>query len=233
MAHRPGRRRRGSGALSLSTDPCKTAILISGSGTNLQSFIDHVAMGRVSLELTVVFSNQSNAHGLQRAKNAGIATSCIQHDGYDDRESFDRDVAAALDEHEPELIILAGFMRILSPWFVAHYQGRVLNIHPALLPKYVGLDTHQRVLDAGESWHGSSVHFVTENLDGGPVILQGKLAVNASETASELRARVQALEHQIYPQAADWFAQGRLEYRDGAAWLDGKRLDEPVIRDFK
>lgn len=190
-------------------------------------------MGRVSLELTVVFSNQSNAHGLQRAKNAGIATSCIQHDGYDDRESFDRDVAAALDEHEPELIILAGFMRILSPWFVAHYQGRVLNIHPALLPKYAGLDTHQRVLDAGESWHGSSVHFVTENLDGGPVILQGKLAVNARETASELRARVQAVEHQIYPQAANWFAQGRLEFKDKRAWLDGKRLDEPVIRDFK
>ncbi len=190
-------------------------------------------MGRIALELTVVFSNQADAYGLERAKNAGIATSCFPHDDYDDRESFDRDVAAALDEHGPELIILAGFMRILSPWFVAHYQGRVLNIHPALLPKYPGLDTHQRVLNAGESWHGSSVHFVTENLDGGPVILQGKLAVNTKETASELRARVQALEHQIYPQAADWFAQGRLEYRDGVAWLDGKRLDEPVVHEFK
>lgn len=233
MAHRSGRRRRGSGELSLSTGPCKTAILISGSGSNLQSFIDHVATGSVTLELAVVFSNRPDAFGLERAKNAGIATSCIQHDDYDDRESFDRDVAAALDQHEPELIVLAGFMRVLSPWFIAHYEGRVLNIHPALLPAYPGLDTHQRVLDAGESWHGSSVHFVTAALDGGPVILQGKLAVGADDTADELRARVQAVEHQIYPQAANWFAQARLEYRDGSAWLDGARLDEPVVRDFK
>jgi len=224
----------------LSTDPCKTAILISGSGTNLQSFIDQVASGQLALELAVVFSklavvfsNQADAYGLERAKSAGIATSCIPHNDYDDRESYDQDVAATLDEHGPKLIVLAGFMRILSPWFIAHYEGRVLNIHPALLPKYPGLDTHQRVLDAGESWHGSSVHFVTEKLDGGPVILQGKLAVSADDTADKLRARVQAVEHQIYPQAADWFGQGRLELRDGAAWLDGARLDEPVIRDFK
>ena len=187
----------------------------------------------MELDLAVVFSNRPDAYGLERAKNAGIATACIEHGSYGDRESFDRAVAAKLDEYRPELLILAGFMRILSPWFVGHYAGRVLNIHPALLPAYPGLDTHQRVLDAGETWHGSSVHFVTEELDGGPVILQGKLAVDPAETADELCARVQAVEHEIYPEAANWFGQGRVKLRDGAAWLDGERLDNPVVHEFK
>lgn len=216
----------------MSDRPRKTAILISGSGSNLQSFIDQVAAGTIDLELCIVFSNQPDAYGLQRARAAGIPTECLEHGNYPDRETFDRAVAAVLDSYDPDLIVLAGFMRILSPWFVQHYAGRVLNIHPALLPAYPGLDTHQRVLDAGEQWHGSTVHFVTEELDGGPRILQGRLAVDSGETAEELCARVQALEHQIYPQAADWFGQGRLESRDGAAWLDGERLDEPVVRDF-
>jgi phosphoribosylglycinamide formyltransferase-1 len=217
----------------LSTSLCKTAILISGSGTNLQAFIDRVAAERVELDLVVVFSNRPDAYGLERAKDAGIATACVEHGDYGDRESFDRAVAAKLDEYRPELLILAGFMRILSPWFVGHYAGRVLNIHPALLPAYPGLDTHQRVLDAGETWHGSSVHFVTGELDAGPVILQGKLAVDPHETADELCARVQAVEHQIYPEAANWFGQGRVKLRDGAAWLDGKRLENPVVMDFQ
>ena len=216
----------------MSDRPRKTAILISGSGSNLQSFIDQVAAGTIDLELCIVFSNQPDAYGLQRARAAGIPTECLEHGNYPDRETFDRAVAAVLDSYDPDLIVLAGFMRILSPWFVQHYAGRVLNIHPALLPAYPGLDTHQRVLDAGEQWHGSTVHFVTKELDGGPRILQGRLAVDSGETAEELCARVQALEHQIYPQAADWFGQGRLESRDGAAWLDGERLDEPVVRDF-
>lgn len=217
----------------MSTSLCKTAILISGSGTNLQAFIDRVAAERVELDLVVVFSNRPDAYGLERAKDAGIATACVEHGDYGDRESFDRAVAAKLDEYRPELLILAGFMRILSPWFVGHYAGRVLNIHPALLPAYPGLDTHQRVLDAGETWHGSSVHFVTGELDAGPVILQGKLAVDPHETADELCARVQAVEHQIYPEAANWFGQGRVKLRDGAAWLDGKRLENPVVMDFQ
>ncbi len=123
-------------------------------------------------------------------------------------------------------------MRILSPWFVRHYEGRILNIHPALLPAYPGLDTHQRVLDAGDTWHGSTVHFVTEELDGGPRILQGRLRVDPNETADALCARVQSLEHSIYPEAADWFAHGRLDYREHVAWLDGKKLDTPVVQDF-
>jgi phosphoribosylglycinamide formyltransferase-1 len=211
---------------------CRTAILVSGSGTNLQSFIDKAAGGEVDLELCLVFSNRPNAYGLTRAEDAGIPTACIEHGGFGSREAFDRAVAQLLDQYAPELLVLAGFMRILSPWFVHHYEGRVLNIHPALLPAYPGLDTHQRVLDAGDKWHGSTVHFVTEELDGGPRILQGRLAVAPGETADELCARVQALEHQIYPEAANWFGQGRLEMRDGKAWLDGKPLDEPVVTDF-
>jgi phosphoribosylglycinamide formyltransferase-1 len=211
---------------------CKTAVLISGSGSNLQSFIDRASSGDIDLDLSVVFSNRPDAYGLVRAKNVGIATACIEHSLYSDRENFDRAVAAALDQWQPNLLVLAGFMRILSPWFVAHYAGRVLNIHPALLPAYPGLDTHQRVLDAGERWHGSTVHFVTEELDGGPRVLQGRLPVDANETAEELCARVQAVEHQIYPEAANWFGQDRLEFRDGAAWLDGVLLENPVVSDF-
>ena len=211
---------------------CKTVVLISGSGTNLQAFIDAASSGDIDLDLCLVFSNRPDAFGLQRARAAGIPTACIQHGDFADRESFDRAVAARLDEVGPELLILAGFMRILSPWFVHHYAGRILNIHPALLPAYPGLDTHQRVLDAGEQWHGSTVHFVTEELDGGPRILQGRLAVNPNETADELCARVQAVEHRIYPEAANWFGEGRLAFRADAAWLDGKQLEEPVVSNF-
>jgi len=216
----------------LSKSHCRTAVLISGSGSNLQSFIDKAAQSEIDLDLSVVFSNRPDAYGLARAKTAGIATECLDHRDYADRETFDRAVAGVLDTYQPDLIVLAGFMRILSPWFVRHYEGRILNIHPALLPAYPGLDTHQRVLDAGEKWHGSTVPFVTEELDGGPRILQGKLAVNSNETADELCARVQAIEHQIYPQAANWFGQGRLQFRSGQTLFDGKPLDEPVVRDF-
>jgi len=216
----------------LSSKSCNTAILISGSGTNLQSFIDDVASGELELSLSIVFTNRANAYGLTRARDAGIATACIEHRDYADRQSFDRAVAQTLDKAEPELILLAGYMRILSPWFVNHYAGRILNIHPALLPAFPGLDTHQRVLDADDTWHGSTVHFVTDELDAGPRILQGRLAVDADESADELATRVQVIEHQIYPQAASWFANGRLAYHDGAAWLDGERLDEPIVMDF-
>ena len=215
----------------MSQSRCRTAVLISGSGSNLQSFIDKAAQGEIDLDLCVVFSNKPDAYGLARAKTAGIATECLEHGSFVDRETFDRAVASVLDTYEPNLIVLAGFMRILSPWFVQHYEGRILNIHPALLPAYPGLDTHQRVLDAGEEWHGSTVHFVTEELDGGPRILQGRLAVGSNETADELRTRVQAVEHQIYPQAANWFGQGRLQLRGGQTLFDGKPLDEPVIED--
>lgn len=216
----------------MSNERCKTAILISGSGSNLQSFIDRATSGDIDLDLTVVFSNKPDAYGLTRARTAGIATACVEQGNYPDRESFDRAVAANLQQHQPDLLILAGFMRILSPWFVKHFEGRILNIHPALLPAYPGLNTHQRVLDAGEQWHGSTVHFVTDELDGGPPIMQGRLKVVAQESADELCARVQTIEHRIYPQVANWFGQGRLQFKAGDAWLDDKRLVQPVVSDF-
>ena len=213
--------------------PCRTAILISGSGTNLQAFIDAVAAGNLDLELCVVFSNKPDAFGLERAAKAGIPTACIEHDDYSDRESFDRAVITELDRFEPELLILAGFMRILSAGFVERYEGKILNIHPALLPKYPGLNTHQRALDAGDEWHGSTVHFVTEELDGGPRILQGRLRTNPSETADELQTRVQSVEHRIYPEAAGLVGSGRVVFRDGAAVIDGNVAADPIVRSYK
>jgi len=211
---------------------CRTAILISGSGTNLQAFIDAVAEGNLDLDLCVVFSNRPDAFGLERADKAGIPTACIRHGDFPDRESFDRAVSKELDRWNPELLILAGFMRILSPAFVEHYEGRILNIHPALLPKHPGLNTHQRALDAGDEWHGSTVHFVTEELDGGPRILQGRLRIDPTESADELQTRVQAIEHRIYPEAAGLVGSGRVLFRNGEAWTDGKVAQQPLVRDY-
>ena len=211
---------------------CRTVILISGSGTNLQSFIDKVGAGELDLELCLVFSNRPDAFGLERATKAGIPTACIEHGDFPDRESFDRAVAAVIDDCRPDLIVLAGFMRILSPWFVQHYEGKVLNIHPALLPKYPGLNTHQRVLDAGDEWHGSTVHFVTEELDGGPRILAGRLRVVPGETPAELQHRVQAIEHEIYPEAAGLVGSGRARFEDGHTVIDEQVAAEPIVQTF-
>ena len=211
---------------------CKTAILISGSGSNLQALIDAVDKGESNLELCVVFSNSPNAYGLQRAEKAGIPTACIQHSDFPDRESFDAAVIAELDRFNPELLILAGFMRILTHEFVAHYRGKILNIHPALLPLYPGLNTHQRVLDAGDEWHGSTVHFVTEQLDSGPRILQGRIAVLPGENTKELEARVKAVEHQIYWVAADWVGSRKVQFRDGGIWSKGREMMDPIIKNY-
>ena len=210
----------------------RAAILISGGGTNLQAFIDAIAANTLELDIALVLSNKADAYGLERAKNAGVPTACIDHTEFDDRESFDRAMAQEIDNSSVDLIVLAGFMRILSPWFVQHYQGKVLNIHPALLPKYPGLDTHRRVLEAGDAEHGSTVHFVTEELDGGPRILAGRLQVRDGESPDELMHRVQALEHVIYPRAAQLFATGRIRFEDGRALLDGIQLTEPLIDEF-
>jgi phosphoribosylglycinamide formyltransferase-1 len=212
---------------------CRTAILISGSGTNLQAFIDAVAAGNLDLDLCIVFSNKPDAYGLERAKKASIPTACIEHGNFPDRESFDRAVIEELDRYAPDLLILAGFMRILSPAFVDYYKGRILNIHPALLPKYPGLNTHQRALDAGEEWHGSTVHFVTEELDGGPRILQGRLRVDPAESADELQTRVQAIEHKIYPEAAGLVGSGRVVFEGGRSLVDGDISDEPFVQSYE
>lgn len=204
------------------------AVLISGSGTNLQAIIDEVATGHLELDLSVVLSNQPQAAGLERATKAGIGTECIRHQDYPQREHFDAALVETLDRYRPDLVILAGFMRILTGTFVSHFGGRVLNIHPSLLPKFPGLDTHQRAIDAGEELHGSTVHFVTEDLDGGPAIIQGSVPVMPDDSAARLAARVLAVEHKIYPEAARLFAAGRIQFRDGATWLDGARLAEPL-----
>ncbi len=213
-------------------DRAKTAILISGSGTNLQAFIDAAESGDVALDIGLVFSNVESAFGLERARNAEISTACVSHRDYDDRESFDRAVAGILDDYDPDLIVLAGFMRILSPWFVRRYAGRILNIHPALLPLYPGLNTHQRAIDAGDEWHGSTVHFVTEELDGGPRILAGRLRIEDGDNAEALTRRVQAIEHRIYPKAADWVARGRVRFSDGQAMQGDELMADPVVEDF-
>jgi len=204
------------------------AVLISGSGTNLQAFIDATHAGELELDLKVVLSNKPAAAGLERAQKAGISTECIQHSNFPERTQFDAALVSVLDRYEPDLIILAGFMRILTPVFIGHFAGRILNIHPSLLPKYRGLDTHQRAIDAGDQWHGSTVHFATEELDGGPRIIQGRVPIRPGETADSLAARVLEVEHRIYPKAAALFAAGRLKYLDGAAWLDGDPLVEPL-----
>lgn len=204
------------------------AVLVSGGGTNLQAFIDAVRDGQLDLELAVVVSNNSEAKGLERARLADIPTECVPGTAHADRTEYDRALAAALDKYHPGLLILAGFMRILTPAFVDRYEGRILNIHPSLLPRFPGLDTHRRVLDAGDPWHGATVHFVTEQLDGGPRLIQGRVPVLAGDTAERLAARVLAMEHRIYPEAAALVASGRLQYRAGDAWLDGARLDEPL-----
>ncbi|MCH8070768.1 MAG: phosphoribosylglycinamide formyltransferase [Proteobacteria bacterium] len=207
---------------------CSAAVLISGSGTNLQAFIDETASGKIDLELSVVLSNRPDAAGLERARKADISIECLRHQDYPERAQFDAALVETLDKYAPDLVILAGFMRVLTATFVDHFRGRILNIHPSLLPKFPGLDTHRRALDAGEKWHGSTVHFVTGELDGGPALIQGRVPVRPGDSMAELAARVLAVEHKIYPEAVRLFAAGRIQYRDGAAWFDGERLNEPL-----
>lgn len=209
--------------------PVPATVLISGGGTNLQAFIDAVAAGTLDLELSLVISNRPDAFGLTRASRAGIATSCIPSRDFSAREAFDAALAEAIRASGAELIVLAGFMRILGRDFVAQHAGRVLNIHPSLLPKYPGLDTHARVLAAGDREHGSTVHFVTDELDGGPRIVQGRVAVLPGDDPALLASRVLEVEHRIYPYAASLYAARRLECRDGACWLDGAPLAEPLL----
>ncbi len=205
------------------TASCNVVVLISGSGSNLQALIDSQAEDNPA-RIRAVISNRADAFGLTRAQDADIPTAVLDHKAFDGRESFDAALMEVIDEHAPDLVILAGFMRILTPGFVRHYQGRLLNIHPSLLPKYKGLDTHRRALEAGDSEHGCSVHFVTEELDGGPVAIQAALAVEPGENIEQLTQRVHSAEHQIYPLAMRWFAEGRLRLAEQGAMLDDVNL---------
>jgi len=199
-------------------------VLISGSGSNLQALIDAVEKEEIIGSIKAVISNKANVLGIDRAKKAGIDTHIIDHKKYDSRDVFDGELIRQIEQYQPDLIVLAGFMRILTESFVRRYEGKMLNIHPSLLPKYPGLNTHQRALDAGDKEHGVTVHFVTAELDSGPNIIQATVPTLAQDTAETLAKRIQQQEHIIYPIAVKWFVEGRLTMNDSQALLDQETL---------
>ena len=207
----------------------RAAVLISGSGTNLQAIIDAAAAGELPIDLCAVVSDQPKAYGLERARRADIPTITVDYRSYPDRTTAEAGLSRALAELDPTMVVLAGFMRILPTDIVERYRGRMLNVHPSLLPKYRGLHTFTRVLEGGDAWHGSTVHFVVPELDAGPSIIQYRIAVRDDDDEDSLKARVQAGEYLIYPRAIGWLATGRVKLEDDIAWLDGERLDSPVI----
>ncbi len=204
--------------------PLPIVVLLSGSGSNLQAIIDRIAEGKLNAEIMAVISNKADAYGLERARKAGIPTELIEHSQFDNRESFDAQLIKTIDKYQPELIVLAGFMRILTNQFVDHYYGRMINIHPSLLPRHRGLHTHRRVLEAGDSEHGLSIHFVSSELDGGPVILQTRVPVLADDNEETLALRVLTREHQSYPEVIQWIAENRLQLSGDQVLLDGKPI---------
>ena len=206
-------------------NPCRIIVLISGNGSNLQAIIEAIAAREIPGDIVAVISNKADAYGLERSKKAGIPTEVLPYSDYNDRQKYDQALMACIDGYKPDLIVLAGFMRILSDEFVNHYLGRMVNIHPSLLPKYKGLNTHQRVLEAGDKEHGATVHFVTPELDSGPIILQGTVTVDANDNQQLLAEKVHKIEHQIYPQAIGWFTEGRLSLSDNKVRLDNKGLN--------
>lgn len=205
----------------------RIVVLISGSGSNLQAIIDGCEQGTIAGNIVGVISNRPHVKGLDRANKHGITTFTLDHKTFASRENFDEALANQIDALKPDLIILAGFMRILTPDFTRRYLGKMLNIHPSLLPKYPGLNTHQRALEAGDTTHGVTVHFVTAELDGGPAVIQASIAIQADDTAQSLAKRVLEQEHIIYPKAAQWFCQGRLTLHNNQALLDGAIINTP------
>ncbi|WNO09658.1 phosphoribosylglycinamide formyltransferase [Teredinibacter sp. KSP-S5-2] len=204
----------------MSDQQLRVVVLISGSGSNLQAIIDEKEAGTLPIEICAVISNKEDVRGLERASHHGIPTKVLDHKHFNSREEFDQELMLVIDSFCPDLVVLAGFMRILTPEFTNHYLGRMLNIHPSLLPKYQGLHTHKRALEAGDKEHGVTVHFVTAELDGGPAVIQARVPVLDGDTESMLAARVLEQEHVIYPRAILWFAEGRLRMCNGQALLD-------------
>ena len=208
----------------------RLVVLVSGSGSNLQAIIDGIAARQLDARVSLVVSNRDDAFALQRAAQAGIPTAVIRNSDYQDRDSFDLALMGAIDEAGADTVVLAGFMRILTPAFVRHYHGRLLNIHPSLLPKHRGLDTHARALEAGDAEHGCSIHFVTEELDGGPLVAQARFDVDRNDSADSLSKKVQQLEHQLYPLVPKWRAQQRLRWTDKGVLLDDEDVAETGVQ---
>ncbi|NKF52465.1 phosphoribosylglycinamide formyltransferase [Shewanella sp. WXL01] len=204
---------------------CRVVVLISGNGSNLQAIIDGCD-DTLTADVVGVISNKPDAYGLVRAHHSEIDTSCVIAHSDETREQYDARLLEAINKYQPDLVVLAGFMRILSDGFVEQFTGKMLNIHPSLLPKYPGLHTHQRAIDAGDSEHGASVHFVTPELDSGPVVLQAKVPVYPGDDVATLSERVHEQEHAIYPMVVKWFSQQRLVMKDGKAYLDNELIGE-------
>ena len=205
-------------------------ILISGRGSNMEALIAARDAGRLSAKIAAVISNRADAKGLQTAEAAGIPTAVLDHKAFAGREAFDAALVECIDGFSPDLVVLAGFMRILTADFVRHYEGRLLNIHPSLLPSFTGLHTHQRALDEGVRIHDYTIHFVTAELDHGPVVIQAAVPVLDGDDEAALSARVLAQEHQVYPQAVQWFCEGRLSLVDGKVKVAGTVLDAAALR---
>ncbi|MBY6199294.1 phosphoribosylglycinamide formyltransferase [Vibrio hangzhouensis] len=199
-------------------------VLVSGNGTNLQAIIDACESTITNAKVRAVFSNKESAFALERARKAGAEAEFLDPKLSETREAFDAELMRRIDVHKPDLLVLAGYMRILSGEFVRHYMGRMINIHPSLLPKYPGLNTHQRAIDNCDEHHGTSIHFVTEKLDGGPIVLQAKVPVFDDDTIETLEQRVQSQEHKIYPLVVKWFVEDRLVMDGSKAVLDGIEL---------
>ena len=214
--------------MSAASKTLPVVILISGTGSNMCRMAELMQAGQLPIDIKAVISDRADAKGLSTANSMGIATASLNPKAFATRSEFDAALAEKVLSYKPELLILAGFMRILSPEFVAQFSDRMLNIHPSLLPKYPGLHTHQRALDAGDQEHGASVHFVTAELDGGPVVIQAKVPLHSTDTAATLAQRVLQQEHQIYPLAVRLLASGRLQSRAGTIWLDNQPLTSPL-----
>ena len=203
--------------------------MISGNGSNLQAIIDAVNQGRINATIAAVISNRADAYGLQRAQRAKIRTELVEQQEHQDRASYDEALISKIDKYKPDLVVLAGFMRILSDKFISHYQDAILNIHPSLLPEFKGLHTHRRALESSTQTHGASVHFVSNELDSGPVVIQAEVPVLPDDTEDTLSRRVLQQEHIIYPQAIAWYIEGRLEVNHNQVLLDNNVLHRPVL----
>lgn len=208
----------------MSSSSQNIVVLASGNGSNLQAIMDACAAGQIPGQVAAVICDRSDAFALERAQATGIPTAVLRQRDFADRAAFDAALAEQVDHYQPAVVILAGFMRVLSDAFVQRFSGKLLNIHPSLLPKYPGLNTHQRAIDAGDTVHGASIHFVTEQLDGGPIILQAQVPIFDDDTAADVAQRVQEQEHRSYPLVIKWFLEGRLQYQNQQALMDGEPL---------